>query len=341
MTRALAALALTVFVLPVLVIGAALGALEADGAPAGSLGPMPATAEIPPERLALYQEAGAAFSVPWEILAAVGKVECDHGRDLACLVPNVAGAAGPMQFLPSTWARYASASGSPAPSIYHPRDAVHAAGAKLAADGVGRDPWAAVRSYNPSDAYVASVLAFALAYGWQPTHEGLLARAALSHPRLRLSPGAGGDVRRGVVDERLLAVLLVGGTRHDLGSIGPLVSGHSDCVGGGARRSRPDCSLSNHIFGRAADVFSVDGKAVSVRNQAARALLDEILALPAAIRPDEIGVPFPDYDPLPGVFSNAAHRDHLHLGFETDPVPEPPPPAIAPTTAPLTPRAPR
>jgi peptidoglycan DL-endopeptidase CwlO len=83
-------------------------------------------ARIPPAFFVLYGEAAARFGISAPLLAAVGKVESDHGRDPACLVPNVAGAVGPMQFLPKTFAAYAWASGSPAPSMLDPRDAVFA-----------------------------------------------------------------------------------------------------------------------------------------------------------------------------------------------------------------------
>lgn len=314
--KALAGALSGVVLLPVLVIAGGIGVIEGGGPGAAAL-ESPQRAEIPAHSVALYTEAGQTFSIPWEVVGAVGKVECDHGRDVKCMVPNVVGAAGPMQFLPLTWARWAGASGNPQPSVYDPRDAVFAAAAKLAADGVALDPWAALRSYNPSDAYVATVLAWAVAYGWEPPGAVLLARAVLAHPHLALSPGAAGDVRRGIVDGRVLALLLVAATEHRLSAVGPLASGHSDCVGGGDRRSRPDCSLSNHVFGRAVDVGVVDGERVSARNRPARALLERVLTLSGPVRPDEVGVPWPQYDPLPGVFSDAHHTGHLHLGFES------------------------
>jgi len=64
--------------------------------------------EIPPVMLAAYQQAGAMYRLPWEILAGIGKEECDNGLnpDPSCTiqpgaqgpgVANYAGAAGPMQ----------------------------------------------------------------------------------------------------------------------------------------------------------------------------------------------------------------------------------------------------
>ena len=70
-----------------------------------------ARTEIPPEYLRLYLRAAARYGLDWAILAGIGKVECDHGRDSApsCTregAVNSAGAGGPMQFLASTWAEY-------------------------------------------------------------------------------------------------------------------------------------------------------------------------------------------------------------------------------------------
>ena len=59
----------------------------------------------------LYEAAGQRYGIDWAILAGIGKVECDHGRDPdpSCTqegATNSAGAGGPMQFIASTWARY-------------------------------------------------------------------------------------------------------------------------------------------------------------------------------------------------------------------------------------------
>lgn len=155
--------------LPALVIGAAMGVIG-SGTSAGDAwsGQLELFGDIPPSFLALYTEAASRFAIPAPVLAAVGKVECDHGRDPACATPNPAGAVGPMQFLPTTFVAHAGASGDPNPSILDPRDAIFAAAAKLAADGVNTDPWAALFAYNHSDVYVAQVLARAVTYGWVP-----------------------------------------------------------------------------------------------------------------------------------------------------------------------------
>jgi cell wall-associated NlpC family hydrolase len=130
-----------------------------------------AVADIPPDYLLLYEEAGLGFEVPWQVLAGIGKVECDHGRDPdpACWkegVENAAGAGGPMQFLASTWQEYGlSASGGGVPDRWNPADAIVSAANLLKQNGTpDNNIPAAVFAYNHSQAYVQQVLAWATLY---------------------------------------------------------------------------------------------------------------------------------------------------------------------------------
>ena len=52
--------------------------------------------DIPPLYLRLYEQAAARYGVRWTVLAGIGKVECDHGRDPspACSVEGAVNAAG-------------------------------------------------------------------------------------------------------------------------------------------------------------------------------------------------------------------------------------------------------
>jgi Transglycosylase SLT domain len=111
---------------------------------------------IPPFLLPIYQAAGAAYGIPWEVLAAINEVETDYGRDLSV---SSAGAEGWMQFLPSSWARYGvDVNGDGYEDPYNPADAIFAAARYLAAaDGVANIR-AAVFSYNHSQAYVDAVM---------------------------------------------------------------------------------------------------------------------------------------------------------------------------------------
>jgi hypothetical protein len=46
-----------------------------------SFAPSPvALADIPADYLVRYQKAAARFGLDWAVLAAIGKIECDHGR---------------------------------------------------------------------------------------------------------------------------------------------------------------------------------------------------------------------------------------------------------------------
>ena len=144
------------------------------GAPAGPPASAAATATIPPAMLALYQQAAATCpGLPWTVLAAIGTVESDNGRSNLPGVhagANAAGAEGPMQFLPATFAAYAEPvppGGAEPPSPYDPTDAVYAAARLLCANGGenGSDLAGAIFSYNHSAAYVQQVLALAQSYG--------------------------------------------------------------------------------------------------------------------------------------------------------------------------------
>jgi cell wall-associated NlpC family hydrolase len=141
-----------------------------SGAPAASSA---AASRIPPAMIALYQQAAATCpGLPWTILAAIGTVESDNGRSTLPGVhsgANAAGAQGPMQFEPATFAAYdepVPPGGAAPPSPYDPADAVYAAARLLCASGGagGADPAGAVYAYNHSASYVAQVLALAQSY---------------------------------------------------------------------------------------------------------------------------------------------------------------------------------
>jgi cell wall-associated NlpC family hydrolase len=150
--------------MPVLAIAAVSGRI------AVSTPSQTAVADIPPDYLLRYEQAGVAFDVPWQVLAGIGKVECDHGQnsDPACWkegATNAAGAGGPMQFLASTWQQYGlAASGSGTPDRWNPDDAIISAANFLKANGAPDNIEQAVFAYNHSDSYVQQVLAWAGLY---------------------------------------------------------------------------------------------------------------------------------------------------------------------------------
>ncbi|MGA2166348.1 MAG: lytic murein transglycosylase, partial [Solirubrobacteraceae bacterium] len=121
---------------------------------------------VPPFLLPIYQAAGTAYDIPWQVLAAINEVETDYGRDLNV---SSAGAEGWMQFLPSSWARYGvDATGSGYEDPYNPADAIFAAARYLAAAGGARHIRDAVFSYNHSAAYVEAVMLRAQLLGGTP-----------------------------------------------------------------------------------------------------------------------------------------------------------------------------
>ncbi len=128
--------------------------------------PAAAVADIPPDYLALYQQAGRRYGLDWSVLAAVGRVESDHGRLTADCTPNEAGAVGPMQFLPPTFAEAAELAGLGGDAdLCNPAEAIPAAAAYLGSRGAPDDWRRALLAYNPSNAYVDLVLAWAARYG--------------------------------------------------------------------------------------------------------------------------------------------------------------------------------
>lgn len=109
-------------------------------------------AENPATLLADYRAAQAATGVGWSYLAAINFVETDFGRVAG---PSSAGAQGPMQFMPATWAIYGHG------NIHRPRNAILAAGRLLAGNGAARNIRSALYAYNPSWRYVDAVLRYA------------------------------------------------------------------------------------------------------------------------------------------------------------------------------------
>jgi murein DD-endopeptidase MepM/ murein hydrolase activator NlpD len=121
---------------------------------------------VPPFLLPIYQAAGTAYGIPWQVLAAINEVETDYGRDLSV---SSAGAEGWMQFLPAEWAQYGvDANGDGFKDPYNPADAIFAAARYLRAAGGTTNIRAAVYSYNHSQAYVDSVMLRAQLLGGTP-----------------------------------------------------------------------------------------------------------------------------------------------------------------------------
>jgi len=140
------------------VVIAALAA-SAGGQPTGE-----AIADIPPELLPVYQQAAHdTCNMPWGVLAAVGKTESDHGRSTLPGVhsgSNYAGAMGPMQFMPGTWAAMGvDGDHDGVKDVYNPIDAIWGAANYLCHEGAG-DPnrlRAAIFQYSGGDPHYVDV----------------------------------------------------------------------------------------------------------------------------------------------------------------------------------------
>jgi hypothetical protein len=183
MAAAPAALALCIVMLVVILGGALAPGVgdteEAQGQPA----PAAAASEIPADLLPVYQDAVAQRcpGLPWTVLAAVGWAETGNGRmaggrryavtaglGWAFSIRSAAGARGPMQFMPDTWAAYGlDADGDGQADVEDPVDAIHGAARYLCAKGAG-DPGTlrgALWHYNHDVDYVDLVLQRAERYG--------------------------------------------------------------------------------------------------------------------------------------------------------------------------------
>jgi murein DD-endopeptidase MepM/ murein hydrolase activator NlpD len=111
----------------------------------------------------LWQQAGATYGIPWQVLASINKIESNFGQNMG---PSSAGAVGWMQFMPSTWLRWgvdADRDGIADP--WNATDAIFAAARYLAAAGGQTDIARGVFAYNHADWYVREVLDLARVYG--------------------------------------------------------------------------------------------------------------------------------------------------------------------------------
>jgi hypothetical protein len=162
-------------VLAVLGYGVAddLGVLTPSANAMGARLSRTARADIPAAYVRHYKRAARRCpGLPWAVLAAVGKVESDHGRARLPGVrsgANRAGAAGPMQLgiggrAGPTWQHYRLDADGDGASVYDPADATAAAADKLCFDGAPRHLDGALYAYNPSWAYVARVNRWAARY---------------------------------------------------------------------------------------------------------------------------------------------------------------------------------
>ena len=108
-----------------------------------------------------YAEAQRRYGVDASYLASINFIESSFGRNNG---PSSAGALGPMQFLPSTWANWGQGG-----NINDPHDAIMAAARYLVHYGAPGDMRTAIFHYNLDYDYVDAVEFFARAIRADPS----------------------------------------------------------------------------------------------------------------------------------------------------------------------------
>lgn len=116
-----------------------------------------------PELMSTWQRAGSAYGIPWEVLAAINKIESNFGRNMG---PSSAGAIGWMQFMPGTWLRWGTdANGDGIADPWSAEDGIFSAARYLAAAGGRQDIRRAIFAYNHADWYVNEVVQLSQLFG--------------------------------------------------------------------------------------------------------------------------------------------------------------------------------
>jgi Transglycosylase SLT domain len=303
---------------------------------------------VPAYLLPLYQAAGAEYSVPWEVLAAINSVETDYGRNMAV---SSAGALGFMQFMPATWAEWGrDADGDRRRDPDNPVDAIFSAARYLHAAGATDDLSGALFAYNHAAWYVDRVLARAreLAGLDQEQVAALTARAldddnsvyqvkgspffgpgtvdptagqillmtvpeltrrVLHDDRIDLYSCGREDIEAGRIDRRVLATLLFLAESGFHLQISSLECGHGVMTTSG--------NVSAHSYGAAVDIASVDGTPIAGHQgpgSITERVLHRLLDLQGFMRPDQI-ISLMTVEGVSNTLALPDHDDHIHVGF--------------------------
>ena len=155
--------------------------------------------------------------------------------------------------------------------------------------------------------------------GGPPSAEAL---ALLKNKNVVLDDVGIKDIKEGRIDPRVVAVLTKLSQEHKI-TVSCMCSDHSKFTAGG--------SISNHFYGRGLDIAAIDGEIVGPGSPLAREVASELSTLDANYRPNEIGSPFAINGA--GYFTDAAHQNHLHVGFKQAITPDWTPPADVAATA--------
>ena len=181
-----------------------------------------ARSDIPTDYLPIYEKAARDYALDQAILAAIGKIESDHGRASAPGVTsgeNYADAGGPMQFLASTWANVGvDANTDGVKDRYDPEDAIPGAANYLRLSGAPEDYHSAILAYNHAEWYYQDVVAQANDY--RASGEDGAALALIRAPSLTLAPLASrvGSAAAGIPQRIPVGILPALGPRPALAS---------------------------------------------------------------------------------------------------------------------------
>ncbi len=286
--------------------------------------------DIPPQYLALYQQAGVDYETDWWVLAGIGKVETNHGRSTAPGVHSGVNSygccAGPMQFAVSqaagcrvcvgdTWGAYGvDGDGDGKRNVYAPADSIPAAARYTKANGAPGDWHRALRRYNQSEAYYHEVMQWADKYRQASSLLPIVGlaspQAVASNPNVRLHNACQrADLLGGQIDPRVVAIIATIAQRHTVG-ISSLKCDHSPFTSSG--------NASNHGLGRAVDISDVDGQACNgSRNGNCGKLAVQLAQLRGPLHSTELIYCFdPDGVASGDAFAAADHCNHIHWGLQ-------------------------
>jgi cell wall-associated NlpC family hydrolase len=142
--------------------------------------------------------------------------------------------------------------------------------------------------------------------------------ALVHNDNLVLDAASVADLRAGLIDPRIVAVLATLSREHTI-TVSGMRSGHGRFTSTG--------QLSSHQFGRGVDITAIDGMPVAASNLHAREIAARLQELDASIRPDEVGTPWAISGP--GYYTDASHQSHVHIGFSRERGDDWEPPATA------------
>ncbi|MHB8319326.1 MAG: C40 family peptidase [Acidimicrobiales bacterium] len=247
-------------------VGATVAVVTAASAQSGpGVGEYPISGRlaVPLRWEALDQRAVQAQcpGLSWAVLAAIGRIESDSGRSNAPGVhsgANAAGAEGPMQFEPQTFAAYETVGpgGAVPPSPYDPIDAVYTAATLLCSDGAGQPAGlaGALWDYNHSPVYVNMVLVLATSLTVEPTLAAVPATAIgfaaskIGVPYLWGGTGTGGYDCSGLVQAAYAAAgVSLPRVAQDQFDAGPAVASGSTVAPGDLLFFGASTSIVDHV----------------------------------------------------------------------------------------------